>query len=245
MVRAIAHRGYSARYPENTLLAFDKAIETGADYIETDIRLSRDGIIVCCHDTTLERIDGDRRRIEDMDLSDLRAVSLPQEQYVPTFREVLNQAAGRARILLDIKTDARAILPQVVRELQYADVEMDVVLGIRDLKHLDAFKSQGQPIRVLGLVADYDDVSAFMERGAFAIRVWEEDLTSELQRTVKEKRRQIWITAGLRSRGEKAGEIDRQRVAALFARGIDGIILNDPTLVTRMRLEPTRNTTFT
>jgi hypothetical protein len=67
--------------------------------------------------------------------------------------------------------------------------------------------------------------------------VWEEDLTSELQRVVKERDRQIWITAGLRSKGETAGQIDRHRVAALFARGIDGIMLNDPALVTRQRLK--------
>jgi len=237
MVRAIAHRGYSARYPENTLLAFEKAIEAGADYIETDIRLSRDGIIVCCHDANLERIAGDPRNIAEMNLNELRAISLPQGQHVPTLNELLNQSAGRARILLDIKIDARAILPQVFRELRHAGVDADVTLGIRYLKHMDAYGSQMHPVRVLGLVANYDDVHAFLERGAFAIRVWEEDLTSELQHAVKEWGRQIWITAGLRSRGEKAGEINRQRVAALIARGIDGIILNDPTLVTRLRLD--------
>jgi glycerophosphoryl diester phosphodiesterase len=226
MVWAIAHRGYSARYPENTLLAFEKAIEVGSDYIETDLRLSRDGVIVCCHDATLERIAGDSSPIAEIDLTELRAVSLPQGQHVPTLKEVFNQAKGRARILLDIKTDTREILPQVFWELRHTGIEVDVMLGIRHLAHLDFLGSQTQPVRVLGLVANYDDVPAFLERGVSVIRVWEEDLTSELQRVVKERDRQIWITAGLRSKGD------------------DGIMLNDPALVTRQRSETIQKTTL-
>ncbi|MBN2437226.1 MAG: hypothetical protein JXL20_01345 [Deltaproteobacteria bacterium] len=57
----IAHRGYSARYPENTLLAFKKATAAGADMIELDVRLSQDGRLVVIHD---ERIDRTAKRIQ-------------------------------------------------------------------------------------------------------------------------------------------------------------------------------------
>ena len=48
-----AHRGWSTIYPENTLLAFKKAIEIGVDQIETDVRITRDGELVCIHDATV------------------------------------------------------------------------------------------------------------------------------------------------------------------------------------------------
>ena len=51
-----AHRGYSKKYPENTMLAFEKAIEVGADGIETDVHLSKDGELVITHDETLDRV---------------------------------------------------------------------------------------------------------------------------------------------------------------------------------------------
>ena len=51
----IAHRGYSGKFDENTMIAFKKAVEYGADGIETDIQLSKDGVPVIMHDETLER----------------------------------------------------------------------------------------------------------------------------------------------------------------------------------------------
>ncbi|MFL0252241.1 glycerophosphodiester phosphodiesterase [Clostridium neuense] len=51
----IAHRGFSGAYPENTMLAFRKAVEIGADGIETDLQMTKDGVIVICHDEKLDR----------------------------------------------------------------------------------------------------------------------------------------------------------------------------------------------
>lgn len=51
----IAHRGFSGSYPENTMLAFKKAVEAGCDGIETDLHMTKDGVIVLCHDETIDR----------------------------------------------------------------------------------------------------------------------------------------------------------------------------------------------
>ena len=53
-MKVMAHRGYSGKYPENTMLAFQKAVEVGCDGIELDVQLTRDGVLVIIHD---ERID--------------------------------------------------------------------------------------------------------------------------------------------------------------------------------------------
>ncbi|MCI6039039.1 MAG: glycerophosphodiester phosphodiesterase, partial [Clostridiales bacterium] len=53
-MKVYAHRGASAQYPENTMLAFEKAVEMGVDGIETDVHLSRDGQLVLCHDETID-----------------------------------------------------------------------------------------------------------------------------------------------------------------------------------------------
>ena len=61
-MKVMAHRGYSGKYPENTMLAFQKAVEVGCDGIELDVQLTRDGVLVIIHD---ERIDRTTDRSEE------------------------------------------------------------------------------------------------------------------------------------------------------------------------------------
>lgn len=55
MTKNFAHRGYSGKYPENTMLAFRKAVEAGADGIELDVQLTKDGVPVIIHDELVDR----------------------------------------------------------------------------------------------------------------------------------------------------------------------------------------------
>ena len=72
MTKSFAHRGYSGKYPENTMLAFEKAVEAGADGIELDVQFSRDGKLVICHDELVDRTTDGRGRVKDMTLAELR-----------------------------------------------------------------------------------------------------------------------------------------------------------------------------
>jgi len=69
--RLVAHRGYQKLYPENTLLAYQKAIEAGALSIETDILLSADKQAVLYHDPTLKRVSGGKGRVDALTLAEL------------------------------------------------------------------------------------------------------------------------------------------------------------------------------
>lgn len=95
MTLNIAHRGFSSQYPENTMLAFRKAVEAGCDGIELDIHLSRDGVPVIIHDYDLRRVGGREGRVPDLTAAELGAtdVSGGYSQYghnpVPTLREYL------------------------------------------------------------------------------------------------------------------------------------------------------------
>ena len=107
----IAHRGASRQYPENTLAAFDAALDQGCDAIELDLQLSRDGVPVVYHDRTLSRAGGGRRRVAELDLVELRRLNAATRsgrntahQSIPTLDEVLGRYGGRTRLLLEIKT---------------------------------------------------------------------------------------------------------------------------------------------
>lgn len=101
MTKIWAHRGYSGKYPENTMLAFQKAVEVGVDGIELDVQLTRDGEVVILHDETLNRTTNGAGFLADITLRELRQLNANVKfpafgpQVVPTFREYLEFAAPR------------------------------------------------------------------------------------------------------------------------------------------------------
>ncbi len=90
----IAHRGYSAKYPDNTVLAFEMAGRSGAGGAETDIRVTSDGVYVCCHNDDAAFADGTSLPVEGHTLAELRQKPLENDEsgdtvYLATFREYL------------------------------------------------------------------------------------------------------------------------------------------------------------
>lgn len=68
----IAHRGFSGKYPENTMIAFKKAVEIGSDGIETDVHMTKDGAIVICHDEKLDRTTNGQGFIKDFTYDEIK-----------------------------------------------------------------------------------------------------------------------------------------------------------------------------
>ncbi|PQE21030.1 glycerophosphoryl diester phosphodiesterase protein [Rutstroemia sp. NJR-2017a WRK4] len=112
--QAIAHRGYKAAFPENTMGAFRGAVEVGAHAIETDLHIAKDGTVVISHDPTLKRCFGKEDKIIDCDwpyLSTLRTLQSPHEG-MPRLKDLLEYLTTPGLediwILLDIKLDNNA-----------------------------------------------------------------------------------------------------------------------------------------
>lgn len=114
MPQCIAHRGYKARFPENTLLAFEKALEAGAVALETDLHITKDNIVVLSHDATLKRCFGQKDKIIDRswdEIKDLRTLAPPHES-MPRLKDLLEYLSQpgleEVWVLLDIKLDNNA-----------------------------------------------------------------------------------------------------------------------------------------
>ncbi|WP_208559421.1 glycerophosphodiester phosphodiesterase [Marinilactibacillus kalidii] len=90
-----AHRGFSGAYPENTMIAFEKALEAGADGIELDVQLTSDEELVIFHDDTLDRLTNGSGYLIDHTLAELKQLSFKTEkkdvqiQTIPTLEEYL------------------------------------------------------------------------------------------------------------------------------------------------------------
>ena len=85
----IAHRGYSGKFDENTMIAFKKAIEYEADGIETDVQLSKDGIPVLIHDETLDRTTNGHGFVKDYTLDELKTFKTKNGKHIPTLEKLL------------------------------------------------------------------------------------------------------------------------------------------------------------
>lgn len=109
-MKVFAHRGFSEAYPENTLLAFQKALEADADGIETDLRLTLDNIPILFHDDDLKRITGLEKRPEELSLSELKNLDAGswfdpryKEEKIPSLDELLFLCSAKATLVLEIK----------------------------------------------------------------------------------------------------------------------------------------------
>lgn len=112
MVKVVAHRGFSARYPENSMLAFERALALGADGAEFDIQFSKDGIPVIFHDENLIRITGTDALVKDLTLKELKEFDISGRlkgecpiQRIPTLEEYFSLVDGQNFISnIELKT---------------------------------------------------------------------------------------------------------------------------------------------
>jgi glycerophosphoryl diester phosphodiesterase len=109
-VLVVAHRGFSGTAPENTLLAFKKALELGVDMIELDVHLSKDGEVVVIHDDTLNRTTNGKGKVVEYTLRELKQLDAGSffsppfsGERIPTLKEVLQLVKGRVPLIIELK----------------------------------------------------------------------------------------------------------------------------------------------
>lgn len=113
---ALAHRGGAALAPENTLAAFSLATALGIRYLETDVRVTADGELVCFHDESLDRVTEAKGALRRHTLASLRRLRVGGREPIPTLAEAL-EAFPDARFTVDLKDrDAIAPLARLLRD---------------------------------------------------------------------------------------------------------------------------------
>lgn len=147
----IGHRGYPAKYPENTLAAFEAAIEAGAIMIELDVMLSRDRKVVVIHDATLDRTTNGTGTVAEFTLAELKQLDAGSwfdaqfsDQQIPELSEVLDLVNSRVYVNIEIKSNAYeslhppdAIEKQVVDLLRQKDLLATSMISSFDVNILE------------------------------------------------------------------------------------------------------------
>lgn len=175
---ATAHRGASGLYPENTLLAMTKAVELGADLIEFDLRLTKDGIPVLLHDTTIDRTSTGTGKPGDHTLEELRQFNfsifrsiwgerLEKPSYaamaIPTFEDVLGALHNKVCMNIQVYDSSEEALTKICALYRKYDMFDKGFLAMSSFEAAEAVRKIDPDVEVAVL-------------GAWSLRATEEEL---------------------------------------------------------------------
>lgn len=121
----IAHRGDHTHVPENTMAAIEDAILHGVDYVEIDLRTTKDGFLVLSHDASVGRMTGSQGKVSELTLAQIRQLVIPGGYHIPEFKDVLRICKGRVNIYLDFK---EANVAQTWKQIVEAGMERQIVV---------------------------------------------------------------------------------------------------------------------
>ncbi len=177
----IAHRGQWREAPENSLASIEAAIEDGAEIIEIDVQLTRDGVPVLMHDGSVNRTTNGSGSISSLTLAQVRGLHLKEglggaaaevtDQRVPTLAEAMDLVRGRAMVNLDKGWPFREQILRVLRETDTVDHAL--FKGSPDVAQAEAFMARDPEIKYVHVVNDgtYAQALQFSGRQPVAVEV--------------------------------------------------------------------------
>lgn len=228
-LQIIAHRGYSGQFPENTMSAFAGALDIGADYVELDVQMTKDGQIVVCHDDNLQRVAGVDGRIGDYTQEELSAFDVGSwfspgfsQERIPLLSQVLELLLDSdMKVYLELKDigETEGFEEAVVDIVKQSGMEKRCVFASFRYEYLAHIKEIDGNLPVL-----YNTTSGkttlVEEFPAEYYGVFVEAVTADTVRTIHESGRRVFVWTV--NTPEQMDNVRRM--------GADGIVTNDPGL---------------
>jgi glycerophosphoryl diester phosphodiesterase len=200
----LGHRGSSGYAPENTLPAFELAVRQGADMLELDVTLSKDGEVVVIHDDTVDRTSDGSGLVNNLTVSELKKLDFGSwfaRAYagvrIPTLAEVLDLVKGRCLLDIELKAGVQfnrgAINDQrindsyehAVTKMKASQIKEDVdtfpTLGQAVLSRIDDFGMQDQAVLSGFSAASLESLKKYRSKVACGLSILPEDITREAQ----------------------------------------------------------------
>nr|WP_297938048.1 glycerophosphodiester phosphodiesterase [uncultured Lachnoclostridium sp.] len=172
-VKITAHRGFSSKAPENTMPAFQAAIDSLADYVEFDVQQTRDGEIIILHDSNLSRTCGKNKFIWNVDFDEVRGFDAGgwfSEEYagtqIPTLEEAIALCKGKTLMNIEIKSNShfKDLEEKVVSLIQKYGVQKQCVVQsteyatLTKVKKLDSSITTG--LILMGAYGEFEESSS-------------------------------------------------------------------------------------
>jgi glycerophosphoryl diester phosphodiesterase len=250
----IAHRGSSFSEPENTIAAFRRAVEDGADGIEMDVRLAADGVAVVIHDSDLKRTAGIPGRVSRLSSEQLSMIDVgatfrkngsngkqPNPNHrLPTLVEVLQELSDFPGLLyIELKCkerDAERLAVSVSRSLSTQKLAAEVVIKSFRLSALTHFRHYCPDVRTAALFAP--KILALLRKEKHLVRIAVELGVSEISLHRSLVTRKLMKKASRRGLPVAVWTADHPRwVKRAIRLGVKAIITNDPARLLKRRNE--------
>jgi glycerophosphoryl diester phosphodiesterase len=225
----MAHRGASAAAPENTLIAYKKAIEMGADYAELDVRQTKDGAIVLMHDKTVHRTTGVKGFVWDFTLEELRQMEAGSwfgEEFrgepIPTLEEVIRLVKGRMKLNIEVKISENepGIAQRVVNIVRSEDFSQNCMITSFDMETVKTFKAIAPDLKT-GFIFDKEYRSDVFEGTWDVLSCNHELVNAGFVKLAKESGKKIYVWT----------VNEREEMLRLIGLRVDGIITDMPDLL--------------
>lgn len=235
--KIIAHRGFSSIAPENTLVAFQKAIESGAEYFELDIHRSKDNALMVIHDATVDRTSSNSKKgtIAQMSLAEIEKVQVGYlekfgntfvHEKIPTLREALELAKGKIKVCLEIK--ALGVEQQMLTLVEELDMLDEVIVFSFHYEAIAKVRQLNREIPTLYLIGNPDHLTADYAKviQANAIGVGKDlNISKAFIETVHKQGIEVWMYT----------INEPEEIKALLNVGLDGLITNFPKRALEIR----------
>lgn len=235
----VAHRGSSGSYPENTRLAFEKALEAGVDMIEADCQLSKDGHVVVFHDERLARTAKAHGTVKGKSLKQLKKLDVGRwfkrsfkGERILTLEELLEIVDGRADLNLDIKSIPRRPLGIELKILfilsHYNYLERAILTSFdyRLLRRVRDFSPDARIGVLYGAGVKENPFQAARELGAYSVHLQKEVATPAML----ERTSQLGLKVFVWTVNEVA------EMEEFISLGVDGIITDFPEKFWKLKL---------
>ena len=243
MVKIIAHRGASGEFPENTLSAVLAALDHQVDFIEVDVRLSKDGVPIILHDDSTERmmVDGACTKIHELHFDEIRKIDVGawfshsfKGEKIPALKELLALNWKNTGLMIELKEcpqpdnilvqavfDVLDSLSHSIPKIVIGSFSPNIVNEVKlALKHRKRFHDN---IELIGSVEELEFIDKFIDAGVGRLALWEKLVNPLLLSSLKKNKVQVW-----------GFTVDDLSIAhSLVSIEIDGLITNHPRRLNR------------
>jgi len=192
----ISHRGNHVDVPENTLASFREAIRAGADYVEVDLRTTKDGHLIVMHDGTVDRTTNGSGKVSDLTLAEMKELKVvdknKKKHRVPEFKEVLKECKNRINIYLDFK---EADVAQTFKQIREAGMEKQMVVYLNKIPQYKAWRTVAPQMplmtSLIGEVKNKEQLGLFL--GQVKIEVLDNIADREMVAVAESKGVAVWL----------------------------------------------------
>jgi glycerophosphoryl diester phosphodiesterase len=219
----IGHMGASGYEPENTFRSFKKALELGADGIELDVRMSKDGVLVVIHDPTVDRVTKNRHHgyVKDMTFEELKKLDVGKGERIPALYEVFEFFKDYKHIKIDIDLKESGLEDKVVDLIRQYNMENQIIVASFFPDSIYKIKRNNDDILTAFLCKSATKENVYLAKVCKAdyIHPYYENVDAEFVKYTKEKGLQIYTWT-----------VNDEKKISDFVKIVDGIITDYPDL---------------